>query len=222
MNKLPKAIIFDWDNTILDTWPLIQDAIDETMVEMGKEPWGLKKVKQNIHKSMKESFPGIFGNEWQKAGQIYRDSYKRSHLENLVMLPDAINLVNKASDLGIMLLVVSNKMGSTLRDEVKHLGISDKFFALIGASDAQYDKPDKAVVELALEGSEISTHSDLIWFMGDSYVDIECAVNSGCQPVLYNENNNLSSDLIRRTKEDTSKPLLHFTNHQDVINYLEA
>jgi phosphoglycolate phosphatase len=34
--KKPKAIIFDWDNTLVDTWPLIQTAIDTTMVQMGK------------------------------------------------------------------------------------------------------------------------------------------------------------------------------------------
>lgn len=39
--RKPKAIIFDWDNTLVDSWPVIQHAIDHTMVEMGKEPWGL-------------------------------------------------------------------------------------------------------------------------------------------------------------------------------------
>ena len=27
----PKAVIFDWDNTLVDTWPLIHEAIDKTM-----------------------------------------------------------------------------------------------------------------------------------------------------------------------------------------------
>ncbi len=57
----PKAVIFDWDNTLVDTWPLIQAAIDATMRATGREEWGLEKVRNNVHKSMRESFPKIFG-----------------------------------------------------------------------------------------------------------------------------------------------------------------
>jgi len=220
MNKLPKAIIFDWDNTLIDTWPLIHDAIDETMIKMGKEPWGLEKVKKNVHKSMRESFPEIFGDKWQEAGKIYKDSYHKNHLENLVMHENALNLLESAQELGIKLFVVSNKMGQTLRDEAKHLAIADKFFGIIGAHDAVYDKPSKEPVELALEGSDLDPKNDLIWFIGDSYIDIECGLNSGCLPVLFNEENNLPRDILYRIKE-TNKPLLHFKNHQEVIDYLQ-
>ncbi len=222
MNQIPKAIIFDWDNTLIDTWPLIQDAIDETMVSMGKEPWGLEKVKKNVHQSMRESFPKIFGDDWQKAGKIYKDSYHKNHLENLIMIKNSLDLLNKANDLGIILFVVSNKQGPTLRNEASHLEIKDKFFTLVGAHDALYDKPDKAPVDLALEGSDLDPKKDLIWFIGDSYIDIECALNSGCQPVLFNKSNDLSQDLTRRIKEVPNKPLLHFANHQDIISYLES
>ena len=63
--KKPKAVIFDWDNTLVDTWPLIHRAINTTMNAMGKEEWSLQKVKDTVHKSMRESFPGIFGDNWQ-------------------------------------------------------------------------------------------------------------------------------------------------------------
>lgn len=220
-NQLPKAIIFDWDNTVIDTWPLIHEAIDETMVAMGKEPWGLKKVKENVHKSMRESFPVIFGDQWEKAGQIYKDSYKRNHLQNLVMVKDSMELINLAVELGITIFVVSNKGGVTLREEAQHLGLKEKFFSIIGAHDATYDKPNKEVVELALLGSDLDPENDLIWFIGDSYVDVECALNSGCKPVFFGEVDILSRDLIRRVKEITSEELLHFSNHKDVMEYLK-
>lgn len=221
MNNInPKAIIFDWDNTLVDTWPLIHSAIDETMVKMGKEPWGMQKVKENVHKSMRESFPAIFGNDWEKAGQIYKDHYHQNHLEKLVLLPNALELLNKIESLKITAFVVSNKVGATLRKEADHLGIKDKFFSLIGAHDAKEDKPSKKVVELALEGSDLDPRKDHIWFVGDSFIDIECALNSGCQPVLFHEVNNLSKDLLRRIDEQSQRPLLHFTNHEEIIRNL--
>jgi len=221
MKKFPKAIIFDWDNTIIDTWPLIHEAIDETMVTMGKKPWGLAKVKENVHKSMRESFPVIFGDDWQKAGKIYKDSYHRNHLEKLVPIKGALELIDLTIKLNLVIFVVSNKGGTTLRDEAAHLGIKNKFFSIIGAMDAIYDKPSKEVVEMALEGSDLDVKKDLIWFIGDSYIDIECALNSGCMPVLFNETNGLSKDLLRRVKEATGDELLHFKTHQEVMDYLQ-
>ncbi len=221
INKLPKAIIFDWDNTIIDTWPLIHGAIDKTMVNMGKEPWGLEKVKESVHNSMRESFPKIFGDDWEKAGKIYKDTYHADHLEKLVMITNSLELINIAFDLGIILFVVSNKVGQTLRDEVNHLGLKDKFFGVVGANDAKYDKPSREPVDLALEGSNLSAETDLIWFVGDSFVDIECGLNSGCKPVLFSEENKLSRDLIKRVQKSTGESLLQFKNHQEIIDYLK-
>lgn len=219
-SQLPKAIIFDWDNTLVDTWPLIQNAIDVTMTKMGREPWGLDKVKQKVGKSMRESFPAIFGDNWQEAGEIYKNHYHSNNLVNLVFLPGAINLINKLHELGITLFIVSNKIGTTLRKEVASLGLENKFFSVIGAADAAYDKPDKAPVDLALEGSDLNPSQDLIWFIGDTIVDIECAYNSGCQPVLYGSGESISADFIEKNKSDKSaKPLLHFYNHEEILKY---
>jgi len=45
------------------------------------------------------------------------------------------------------------------------------------------DKPDAAPVRLALEQSGIDP-GETVWFVGDTGIDMECAHNSGCVPVL--------------------------------------
>ena len=59
--KKPSAILFDWDNTLVNTWPLIHKAINVTFQEYGLEPWSLEKVKENAHESSREAFPKLFG-----------------------------------------------------------------------------------------------------------------------------------------------------------------
>jgi len=218
-SPIPKAIIFDWDNTLVDTWPLIQGAIDDTMTKMGKEPWGLEKVKKNVGKSMRESFPAIFGNNWQEAGEIYKNHYHSNNLANLTFLEGALELIEYLHQKKIILFIVSNKVGATLRKEANNLGVKDKFFSIIGSTDAAYDKPDKAPVELALEGSDLDPKKDLIWFVGDTIVDIECAYNSGCQPVLYGEGESISENFIKQMQEEKSKSLLKFSNHREILEY---
>ena len=34
----PRAIIFDWDNTLVDVWPAIHDALNTTFVAMDGRP----------------------------------------------------------------------------------------------------------------------------------------------------------------------------------------
>ena len=192
----PKAIIFDWDNTLADTWPLIQMAIDNTMVEMSKEPWGLEKVRNNIHKSMRESFPEIFGDDWEKAGRIYKNAYRDIHLDKIQLLDGALDLIDKISQSNILQCVVSNKMGVTLRKEVSKIDVDQKFFSLIGSMDSSMDKPNKAPVELALLGSGLDPLKDEIWFIGDTISDLECAYNAGCRPIIYGCYNNEISKTI--------------------------
>jgi phosphoglycolate phosphatase len=224
--KKPKAIIFDWDNTLVDTWPLIQYSIDETMQHMGKEPWGLEKVRDNVHKSMRESFPEIFGKDWEKAGEIYKNTYRSIHLNKLRFLEGSLELIQTIHQKGILQFVVSNKIGVTLRKETKQLGVDEFFFAVIGAHDANRDKPSKDPVELAILGSDLKLGEDEIWFIGDTIADIECGYNSGCTPIVYGHSSceiskTISKEVLQNGKNNKGALPTYF-NHQELIKILES
>ena len=46
--RKPDAIIYDWDNTLVDTWPLIKNAINQTMRSLNREEWSLEKVRDSV------------------------------------------------------------------------------------------------------------------------------------------------------------------------------
>jgi phosphoglycolate phosphatase len=220
--KLPRAVIFDWDNTLVDTWPLIHSAINATMEKMSKELWSLDRVKNDIHASMRESFPALFGEKWKEAGEIYKAAYRAQHLDKLIFLPKALELIKALEEKNILLIIISNKMGDTLRIEADNLKINNRFYSFIGSTDAEFDKPHCAPVELALKGSGIDPKKDLIWFVGDTIADIECAINSNCQPILYGEGRNVPKDLIAKKSQEKEKPMLCFKSHQEILNYLNS
>jgi phosphoglycolate phosphatase len=220
--KLPRAVIFDWDNTLVDSWPLIHSAINTTMEKMDKELWSFNKVKNDIHASMRESFPALFGEKWKEAGEIYKSAYRSQHLDKLVFLPGALDLIAALKEKNILLVVISNKTGNTLRMEADNLKINDKFYSLIGSMDAEFDKPHIAPVKLALQGSGIDPIKDLIWFIGDTITDIECAINSKCQPILYGKGENVPKDLIAKKSQENEKPMLCFDSHLEILNHLNS
>jgi phosphoglycolate phosphatase len=211
----PQAILFDFDNTLADTWPLIHQALSECFVAMGRVPWTLEQTKADIHRSMKDYFPSLFGGDWQEAQTIYRANYRRHRLVHLNPLPRAeelLQLLTGHDDVYVAL--VSNKPGHSLREDVEHLQWERYFTKVIGSSDAEEDKPSVMPVVMALDGSGVELE-DHIWFVGDSITDMECAHNAKLCPILYGE-------IPRDSRIYTDfPPTLHIKDHHELIKILQ-
>ncbi len=186
MNKgprRPRAIVFDWDNTLVDTWPTIHHALNATLEAMGHELSTLEETKSRVRHSLRDVFPNMFGDRWKEARNVFYDAFERTHLENLEPIAGASAMLRSLKDHGLYLAVVSNKTGHYLRKEAEHLGWDGHFARLVGAGDAERDKPEVEPLRLALEGCEIRPGPE-IWFAGDSGVDMEIAHRTGCVAVL--------------------------------------
>jgi len=182
----PRAILFDWDNTLVNTWPVIHEAMVATFIAMGQEPWTLEETKAKVRKSMRDAFPALFGDDWEKAGEIYQQHYRAHHLGKLHPLPLSHDVLKRIKEMGLFCGVVSNKKGPTLRQEVEHIGWGPYFQSIIGSDDARRDKPHADPVHLTFDKSHIQSGSD-VWFIGDSDIDLECAMNTGCTAILFGE-----------------------------------
>lgn len=182
----PSAIIFDWDNTLIDSWETIHEALVMTFAEMGHKPWTLAETKRRVSHSLKNSFPKLFGERWTEARKIYLDSYAAIHLDRIAPIPGAEALLRDLHAKGFYLAVISNKTGASLRIEAAHIGWAGYFARLIGAGDASHDKPDPAGFGLALEGSGIDL-GRLVWYVGDTALDMESANAAGATGVLLGE-----------------------------------
>ena len=107
-------------------------------------------------------------------------------MEKLQERPGAGDMLRRLAGAGAYLAVVSNKRGDILRREAGALGWTPLFARLVGAGDAPRDKPATEPVHLALDGSGIAPGPQ-VWFVGDTDIDMTCAVNAGCAPVLLRE-----------------------------------
>lgn len=179
----PRAIVFDWDNTLVDSWQTIHGALVVTFEAMGQEPWTLEETRARVRTSLRDGFPGLFADRWQEAAQVFYAAYEAVHLERLTPLPGAGSLLEALAGRGdLHLAVVSNKRGNILRLEAGHLRWDRHFRALVGAGDAARDKPAPDPLVLALaEGVEAGTD---VWYVGDADIDMEFACRTGCTPVL--------------------------------------
>jgi len=125
----------------------------------------------------------LFGHRAEEAMAIFYKTFEADHLNKLRERSGAGDMLSKLAESGYLLGVVSNKKGYLLRREADHLAWTGLFHRLVGANDAVQDKPAVEPVELALEGSGLGRGPG-IWFVGDTDIDMLCAVNAECLPVL--------------------------------------
>jgi phosphoglycolate phosphatase len=205
MNR-PTALLFDWDNTLVDTWATIHEALNVMLPQLGHEPWPLAETRQRVRQSLRDTFPALFGARWEEARKLYLEAFEAIHIERLRPLPGAEALIVALHEEGHYLALVSNKTGTLLRKEVEALGWTRYFARVVGAGDAERDKPHRAPVDLALTGAAPAAMA-AVWFVGDTEIDMECAVNAGCVPVLVHAE---APDLAPDGAFHRAPPALHF------------
>ncbi|CAA7617902.1 HAD family hydrolase [Magnetospirillum sp. UT-4] len=179
----PSAILFDWDNTLVDSWVCIREAYNITFRHFGMPEWSMAETRANVAKSMRDSFPQMFGERWTEARDVFYQGFESIHLSHLRELPGAGAMLADLAERRIFLAVVSNKRGAFLRKEAEALGWSGLFGALVGAADAAADKPAVDPVHLALERAGVAA-GPAVWFVGDAAIDMHCAANAGCVGIV--------------------------------------
>jgi phosphoglycolate phosphatase len=181
----PVAILWDWDNTLVDGWAAIEAGLNATFRAFAMPEWDRATVLARVRGSLRDTFPGMFGAEWERARDIFYEEVRARHLTVLDPMPGAEEALAAAARIGPQ-AVVSNKQGPLLRAEATHLGWDRHFGALVGAGDAARDKPDAAPLLMALDALGIRA-SDTVWYVGDTALDMQAARAAGCRAVLLGD-----------------------------------
>ncbi len=181
----PRAIIFDWDNTLVDSWDAIHHALVVTFTAMGHAPWSLAETKARVRLSLRDAFPAPLRRRagTRRASSISTPSPRP--ISSASRRPPAPpTLLDALQARGHYLAVVSNKTGPVLRREAAHLGWTR---LLRPAGRRRRCRRRQAAMprrsHLALDGSGIAA-GDAVWYVGDTALDMECAANAGCVGVL--------------------------------------
>jgi phosphoglycolate phosphatase len=173
----------------------------------------LDEAKKIIHKSLRDAFPTMFGDRWEDVRDSYYRHHRDLHIERLTKLEGSEATLDLLMQLGTPMAIVSNKTGHILRKEIEHLNWGKYFVKVIGATDLKNDKPSPDPVHHVLEDHDISDIKS-VWFIGDSIVDMECAKNAGCTPVLFGD-----GAAAAGTRE-LGVPFLHVKDHNELQSTL--
>ena len=206
----PSVLLWDWDNTLVDAWGGVTAALNAAFAAFAMPSWTEDETRARARVSLRDSFPQMFGTEWVRARDVFYATLGERHLDHVQPMPGVIAALERGrpSPQG----VVSNKTGRYLRAEVAHLGWAPLFRAVVGAGDAEADKPDPRPLLLAL--MKIGAVADAtVWYVGDTALDMQAARAAGLTAVLV-------GDAAHDGGIETAAPDLHFRDAHDLASRL--
>lgn len=180
----PTVLLYDWDNTLVDGWAGITAALNAVFAAFDKPLWTVEDTRNRVRVSLRESFPVMFGDAWERARDLFYGTLRDQHLDHVQPMPGAAEALRAGARWPQG--VVSNKAGDFLRREVVHLGWSGHFGPVIGAGDAVADKPDPAPIFLALQQLGCAPGPS-VWYLGDTALDMQAARAAGVTAVLVGD-----------------------------------
>ncbi len=176
-----KAIIFDWDGTLVDTCGLILDAHNHVREAMGHKKWTSEEFTGQASKSAREYYPLMYKERVDEAMNILKQYVRDNHLKSLEPMEYAREALNAIQ---LPMAIVSNKTHEFLQVEIDHLGWRDYFQSAIGAGHAEKDKPHPAPLLMALGQMQDDLTPQDILYIGDTETDLMTAQNAGCDVAL--------------------------------------
>ena len=172
-----KALLFDFDGTLLDTNELIIQTFMHVLEERFPGQYSAKDCIKFIGPSLKQTFEEITPNEVDEMIAKYRQ-WNHAHHDELVKEYDGVvSTLTVLKEQGIRLAIVSTKMNATVKKGLDLMGIKHLFELIIGNDDVVNVKPDPEPVLLAIE--KLGLEKEDVMMIGDNSHDIEAGKNAG-------------------------------------------
>lgn len=176
-----KHIIFDWNSTLLDDFPIIHDCMNHIMERVGKPSITIDAFRR----SYEVPFENLYSNLGFAEHEVQQVMHIDRHVFHDVYEPKAANapLRDGAADIlqhvknnGIQSYILSNHIVEPIRGQLRRLGIDHLFDEVLAYAtrDVQFRDMTKGErLRRYREDNKIAAHDAMI--VGDSVEEIEIA-----------------------------------------------
>ena len=195
--ELPRLVMFDLDGTLIDSVPDLAEAVDRMLVELGRAPAGVEKVRDWVGNGARVlvrcalagdlEHAAVGEAETEEALARFLDIYADCH--NLTALyPGVHELLEALSTAAVELAVVTNKPERFVAPLLEQVGLGGYFRWIIGGDTLPQQKPDPAALLQVMHLAGVEAAQTL--FVGDSRNDVLAARAAAvpCVAVSYGYN----------------------------------
>ena len=177
-----RYVIFDFDGTVVDTGEGILKSLQYSFEQMGREVPDLKDLKKFIGPPIHYSFTHYYDVSEEDVGDYikkYRERYTVTGIYECELYDGIIELIDLLKAQGVKVGIASSKPLRLIYNVADHLGITDKFDAVVGVrmDDSNHSTKTGLILEaMELMGAEEKSE---VLMVGDRLYDIEGAKGAG-------------------------------------------
>lgn len=179
LNRHPiRAVLFDWDGTLLDSFHADSAAYLAMFQALGIK-WGIAELERHYSPNWLRVYRAarLPRSRWEEADRLWQRFYRR---HQPALLPGARRVVGQLSRRFTLGLVSSGDRLRVLR-QLRQFRLSDFFAARVCSQDARHRKPHPAPLRLALK--RLQLEPEVCLYVGDAPEDIEMARRAGMRSV---------------------------------------
>jgi phosphoglycolate phosphatase len=178
MSNHVRAVLFDFDGTLADSYAAITASVNHVRAAHGLAPLAEDEVRRYVGRGM----PYLLERTVPGCDQAVDQARYRRHHPTVMrpltrLLPGADELLAELKRLGKRIAVCSNKPRTFTQELLDYLRIGRYIDAILGPEDVARAKPAPDMVLAALKRLDAAPSAAL--YVGDMGVDIETARAAG-------------------------------------------
>ena len=172
------CVLFDLDGTLIDHFKAIHRCHAYAMKQLGMTEPTLAQVRAAVGGGLDEAITRLAGAE--KVPAIlhhYVPHWNATNLEDVELLPGALEILHLLVKAGATCGVFTNKRGYSAREVCSHLALAPLLRGVYGVGDTPWLKPEVAFTQHVL--TQLGAKAEETLLVGDSPFDVQTARNGG-------------------------------------------
>ncbi|MEK6710896.1 MAG: HAD family hydrolase [Nitrospinota bacterium] len=207
-----RAILFDHDGTLVDSYPGIALCMRLTCRDLGKPEMTEEEVQASIGPTLEERFAELWGPvAAAEAARIYRSHYEVHFLSGTRLLEGVKPTLDALAARGIPMACVTNKSWNYCVRQLEHFGLRERMRVVYGNLQGFPPKPNPAMVLAALEVLGVGPQEAVL--VGDTAIDVRTAHAAGVQawvvPSAYTPREDIEKERPHKMLKNFRKILQH-------------
>lgn len=176
-----RAVLFDVDGTLLDTFDFIYGAFEHAFEVHGVPPMTREEISQLMGGPLEEVY-GMMAAEFDaKALTETHRTFQTNNLPLAKLFPSTIEVLMALQAREIKIGAVTTRSLRTSVRSLEMTGIAGYFDVIISAEDVQNLKPHPEPLLMALDLLAVSREAAIM--VGDTAADIQAGKNAGVRTV---------------------------------------
>ena len=190
-----RAVLFDFDGTLADSYPAITSSVNHIRASYGLAPLTSDQVRPIVGHGpvylLVNTVPGV---EVESDLPRFRAHHEKIMRQETRLMPGAAEVISALRQRGLKLGVCSNKPKPFTLALLEHFGLLPHFDIVVGPEDVARPKPAPDMLRHALRMLDVPTGEAV--YIGDMRIDIQTARAAGTTAWVVPTGSDSPEDLL--------------------------